>query len=254
MKLINAIVVDDEYFNRDLITKFVLKTNSNYQIIGSSENIDEAFKLINELKPDLLFLDIKMTGGSGFDLLKMFDNPFFEVVFVTGFDEFAIQAFEFNALDYVLKPIDIDKLDITLKKVYERIIAKQSYTKQLTQAINSYSNDYTQINKIPIHYNNEVRLIDLNTIIFIKAEDSFTIIKTSENMQHLSSKRFSDFDFILENNILFCKLNKGVFVNLNFIKSYTKGQECEVRLEDDTIFNVSRRKKTEVLAILSKER
>src|ERR1700741_5424183 len=118
MSNIRALIIEDEFLNRDLISKMILKLHSNFEIVGMAEDIHAGYSLINELKPDLIFLDIKMPGGSGFDLLKKFDEPFFEVVFVTGFDEYAIQAFEFNALDYILKPIDTNKLKSTLDKVY----------------------------------------------------------------------------------------------------------------------------------------
>src|SRR4051812_15578953 len=144
MEKIRAIVIDDEYLNRDLITKFIQSLDPNYDIIANASDIDSAFELINFHRPDLIFLDIKMPGGNGFELLERFDKPFFEVVFITGFDEYAIKAFEHNAVDYILKPIDADKLKQMLQKVYERIAAKLSVSTYLKEIISAYNVDYSK--------------------------------------------------------------------------------------------------------------
>lgn len=253
MSKIKTLIIDDERLNRELISKLVLKTNSNFTICGNAENIDEAFELINSLLPHLILLDIKMPGGSGFELLQKFKNPEFEVIFITGYDEYAIKAFEYNALDYILKPIDSSKLENSLNRVYKRINLKLSLKQNLSEIINSYNIDYSRINKIPIHINNIVQLINIDTIIYIKSEDGCTVFKTIENEKHISSKQTNNFDFILDNNSNFCKINRSVYINIQFIKKYSKGQTCEITLNDGTSFEVSRRKKTEILDLLNKK-
>ncbi len=252
MKTIKTVVIDDELNNRDLITKLVHKIHSDFQIIGDAENIEEGFELINRVKPDLVFLDIKMPGGSGFDLLRKFENPDFEVVFVTGFDEYAIQAFEFNALDYVLKPIDTVKLTVTLNKVQKRIYSKFSITNNLKNILQSYNVDNTKISKIPIHVKDKVVLLNLTDITSIHAEDGCTVFNMLDSMKFISAKQLSDFEFIIDNSPNFIRLNKSTYINLNFVKSYTKGQICMVTLVNGHVFEASRRKKTEILAFLDR--
>lgn len=124
MNKIRAVVIDDEFFNRGLITLLINRLNPDFEIAGEAENLRDGIKLINSVNPDVVFLDIKMPDGSGFDLLKKFPGFTFEVVFITGFDDYVMQALEQKALDYVLKPIDLDKFKVTLEKVQERLIQK----------------------------------------------------------------------------------------------------------------------------------
>lgn len=250
---IRAVVIDDEFYNRDLISKLILNTNSNFEIIGSAENIEEGFELIKSKKPDVAFLDIKMPEGSGFDLLRKFENPNFEVVFVTGFDEYAIKAFDFNALDYVLKPIDTSKLKLTLDKVQNRVYNKHLLSGTMNQVLQSYNSNNT-ISKIPVHFKDKVFLLNLNDIISIQSEDGYTSFYSCSNLNKFtSSKQLIDYEFIIVDYNNFIKLNKSVYINLNYVKSYTKGLICMVTLTNDVVFEVSRRKKTEILELLDRK-
>lgn len=250
MNKINAIVIDDEFLNRNLITQLVVKTNENFNIITSAEDIDEAYKLINEHKPDVIFLDIKMPKGSGFDLLKKFNKPEFEVVFVTGFDQYAIQAFEFNALDYILKPIDITKLKVTLERIQTRFYDKISIPSNLKNFLNTYDDNGIVISKIPIHYKDKVILIDLKEIISIETNVGYTKFNIINSKSQLSSKQLSSFEFIIDSYKNFIRINKGVYINSNFIKNYSKGPICIISLIDGSSFEVSRRKKSEILEVI----
>lgn len=251
MKRIKSIIIEDEYLNRDLIKKLVNRINPNFEIIGEAENIDSGFDLIKECNPDLVFLDIKMPGGNGFELLKRFEKQNFEVVFITGFDEYALQAFEYNVLDYVLKPIDSQKLKNTLEKVYNRISSKLSLVTNLKEILDTYNADCTSIAKIPIHYKDKVVLLDISDIISVQTADGYTIFKTKNREEFMSSKQLSSFEFIINNYSNFCRVNKSSYINLNFIKSYTKGLICMITLTNDFVFEVSRRKKTEILELLN---
>jgi two-component system, LytTR family, response regulator len=247
---IKAIIIDDEYLNRDLIRTYITRLNLKFEILADVDNINDAYDLIDKYKPDVIFLDIKMPDGNGFDLLKRYDKLPFEVVFITGFDEFAIQAFEFNALDYVLKPIDLDKLKVALQRVSEKVSLKLPLSNYFKDIIDSFNIDYSKIIKIPIHFNNKVVLIDINKIVSITNDNGCSVFKTNEYETFLSSRQVSSFEFVLSNYQNFRRLNKSVYVNLNFVKSYTKGNDCFVTLIDDTSFEISRRKKAEILAIL----
>lgn len=253
MKKIRTVVIDDEFYNRGLISKLVVKTHAGFEIIGTAEDIEEGYELINSLQPDLVFLDIKMPGGSGFDLLRKFENPCFEVVFVTGFDEYAIQAFDFNALDYILKPIDTVKLEKTLSKVYHRIYNQLSITDNLKEITKLYHVSTSELSKIPIHVKDKVVLLTINDIISIQSEDGYTAFTDIYSNKSVSAKCLSDFEFIFDVIPSFVRLHKSVYINSNYIKHYTKGQICIVTLIDNSTFEVSRRKKTEILTLLDRK-
>jgi two-component system LytT family response regulator len=250
MKKIRAVVIDDEFYNRGLISKLVVKTHAGFDIVATAEDIEEGYELINSVQPDLVFLDIKMPGGSGFDLLRKFENPSFEVVFVTGFDEYAIQAFDFNALDYILKPIDTVKLEKTLNKVYHRIYNQLSITDNLKEITKLYHVNSAELSKIPIHVKDKVVLLTINDIISIQSEDGYTAFTDVHSNKCLSAKSLSDFEFIFDAIPHFVRLHKSIYVNSNHMKHYSKGQICIITLTDNSTFEVSRRKKTEILAFL----
>jgi two-component system LytT family response regulator len=253
MKKIRAVVIDDEFYNRGLISKLVIKSHSGFEIVGTAEDIEDGYELINSLQPDLIFLDIKMPGGSGFDLLRKFENPSFEVVFVTGFDEYARQAFEFNALDYILKPIDSVKLKKTLDKVYHRIFNQLSTTDNLKEITKLYHINSAELSKIPIHVKDKVVLLAINDIISIQSEDGYTVFTDIYFNKYISAKSLCDFEFIFDAIPHFVRLHKSIYVNSNYVKHYTKGQICIITMADNSTFEVSRRKKAEILAFLDKK-
>ncbi|MBK6983939.1 MAG: response regulator [Bacteroidetes bacterium] len=114
--MIKAFIVDDEEHNRDVLKMLLNKHSPNVEIIGEANNVNDAYVMIYNLKPQLVFLDVKMPIRNGFDLLKLFKKIKFEVIFVTAYDEFAINAFELNAIGYILKPIDYVLLTKTINK------------------------------------------------------------------------------------------------------------------------------------------
>ncbi|MES2679651.1 MAG: response regulator transcription factor [Bacteroidota bacterium] len=246
MNEITAVIIDDEQFNRELIKSFVAHTNPAFIITGEAASVAEGYKLINATKPDLVFLDIKMTDGTGFDLLNLFDRIAFEVVFITGFDEYALKAFDYHALDYILKPVELAKFTETLKKVQARVLSQIHYDK-IKKIVETYNPGEAIIAKIPVHYNDKVVLLDLREIVQVSAHEGCTCFYKSQNEKYTSAKQLSDFAFILESFPSFIRITKGVFININFITSYSKGQDCTVTMNDGSTHEISRRKKTQVL-------
>jgi two-component system, LytTR family, response regulator len=127
MSKIRVVVIDDEHFNRGLITLLIRRFRPDFEIAAEADSVRDGWKAIREQRPDVVFLDIKMPDGSGFDLLKMFKVVPFETIFVTGFDEFQQNASELNAIDYVLKPIDLDKFQQALSNVEQKVIEKRNH-------------------------------------------------------------------------------------------------------------------------------
>ena len=251
MSEIRAIIVEDEFLNRSLIKTLVGKINPSFNVVGEAKNVDEGLILINTLKPDVVFLDIQMPGGSGFDLLRINGRCEFEVVFITGFDEYALQAFEFNAIDYILKPIDSEKLTRALGRVKARIDNNISNVDSLKRIMKSYHSKDAAITKIPVHHNNSVVLLDLDELMYIKSDDGCTLFFTFEAKPYKSSKKLADYEFIIQRFPNFVRINRGTFINSNAIKSYTKGARCSIVLKNDASFEISRRRKSEILNALN---
>ncbi len=251
MNKIKAVVIDDEFAARRIAMQYISELNPAFEIVGEAENIRSGFDLINEQKPGVVFLDIRMPDGSGFDLLNKFETIFFEVVFISGFDSYALKAFEYNALDYVLKPIDSEKFVKTLAKVESKITLNSESGLNIKSTLESYDLEKMVISKIQIHSGNKVVLLPLNSLLFVRSEDGSSQFKNSAGEIYHSAKQLSDFDFIFESYTFLLKINKGTYINTNYIKSYTKGLSCKITLTDDSVFEVSRRKKSEILELLS---
>ena len=253
MTNITTLIVDDEFSNRELIQKMVKSLNPAFDIVGEAKSAAEAFKLINRLKPDLVFLDIKMPVENGFDLLKKFEHVDFEVAFITGFDEYAITAFEYNALDYILKPIDATKFKTALEKIKTRFDNHLSNPHNLKQILKTYHTEQAIITKIPIHHKNKVVLIDLKDLMYIKSVEGCTNFFTLKSEEYISSKKLSDFEFIINQFPNFIRISRSTYINLNALQYYTKGNDCTLILKDGSSFEISRRRKAEVLGLLTKK-
>lgn len=247
MKKIKAVVVDDEVANRRVIISLVAKLNPWIEIVGQAKSISEAHDVISAVKPDLVFLDIKMPDGTGFELLEKYEKINFEVVFVTGFDSYALKAFDFNALDYVLKPINPLKFSKTLSRVHLKIISDGVKGEDLKEIIRSYDYKRSIISRISVHSGNSVVLLNVDDIILIQSEERCLIFKTIKSERFTSSKELSDFAFMLDNYHNMIRVSKSTYVNLNFVTGYSKGEPCILSLSDGSTLEIPRRKKGEIL-------
>lgn len=247
MNIVTAIIIDDEEHNRNVLNKLVKMHCSQVNIIAEAANVDAAFEKINELRPQLVFLDIKMPHKSGFDLLRMFDSINFEVIFVSAFNEYALTAFEFNALGYILKPIDYSKLIKVVDKAILKINSspKNNYLGHFIKTIED-KNDL--INKISVHHNEKVIFINICDIVSVEGNGNIIELKLVNNTCYYSSKSLKLFEAMLEKVGNFVRINKSVIINTDYIKSYNKGDVFNIELINGSDFEVSRRKKTDVLS------
>lgn len=251
MNKIKTVIIDDELLNRELIEGFIIDFSAQLIIIGSAPNVTEGIKLIKQLSPQVVFLDIKMPDGTGFDLLSKLEKIDFEVVFITGYDDFALKAFDVNALDYVLKPIDPLKLKNTLKRVELRIEQKQEKDLDFRDILSGTDLVQNYILKIPLNAGNRVHLVSLNEIVYIKWENRTTNFFLQSGEKYISSQQLTFYANMFDHHPFILRINKKVFINVQYVKSYTKGSLCSILLSNGEEIEISRRKKTAVLDLLS---
>jgi two-component system, LytTR family, response regulator len=250
MNEIIAVVVDDENSCRELIRTLTPQLNDSFVIAGEAASAEQGYEEIIRLKPSVVFLDIQMPNATGFDMLRKFSRIDFEVVFISGFDEYAIKAFEYNALDYLLKPINADKFAHTLQKVKDRIINNFNYFEAVTKAVQLYEPNALRINKVPLHHRGQVILLDPKEIMYVHARETCTEFVRTKTEKYTSSKRLSDFAFMFDDFPNFVRISKSCYINVNFIASYSKGLVSCIEMKDESVHEISRRKKTEILKIL----
>lgn len=214
--MIKAIIIDDEKLGRELIRKF-LEKHSEINIITECANGFEGVKAVNELKPDLVFLDIQMPKLTGFEMLEILDH-FPQIVFSTAYDEFAIKAFEVNAVDYLLKPYSQDRFDEAVEKVKIRLNTNFS-SKQLIENLKDDSID-SRINKITVAKNNEIVFIDFNEIFYLEAQDDYVQIFSSKG-KFLKKRTMKFFEENLPQNE-FVRIHRSYIARIEKIKKLEK--------------------------------
>jgi two-component system LytT family response regulator len=247
MNKIRTVIVDDELLNRSLIKTLISNYGPEFNVCGEAENLRDAHSMIQKCAPQVVFLDIKMPDGSGFDLLKKFPEINFEIVFVTGFDEYALAAFDHNALDYILKPIDIDKFKSTLQKIVSRL------------HIHSGSNDNEpkfQRNpvsaKIPIHFKDQVVLLNPSEIMYLRQTKTGTDFYIHSGEIYSSGKTIEDFKIVIDKMENFVPVNGESVININFVSSYLKSNNPKVIMRDKTEIEISYFNRNEIIKILDR--
>jgi two-component system LytT family response regulator len=247
--MITALIIDDEAHNRNVLKTLLHKYCSQIEVLAESDSAEDGYKKILQHEPQLVFLDIKMPGRSGFDLLKMFTEINFEVIFVSAYNEYAIDAFEFNALDYIVKPIDYAKLIKAVAKATAKIEADGNGN-SILHFIKTLDEKNDLINKLSFHHNGKVAFANVSEVAFIEAKVDLCEINFVDKSKFTSCKSLKLYENLLKPVGHFMRINKSVLINADHIKGYTKGEPCIVELGNGNSFEVSRRKKAEILSKL----
>lgn len=245
-----CIIVDDEKPSVETLRHIIQNyCSDDLTIIGTAGSVDEAYLLIMEKNPDVVFLDIEMPHGSGFDLLEKFTDSSFEVIFTTGFDEYAVTAIKFSALDYLLKPINIEELREAIKKAKKRIESKNSQ-QNLQFLIQNLKNPRDKTNKIPLPILNGFEFVTINSIIYCESDEDYTYVYLVDSPRMAVTKSIKEFEDLLVAYDFF-RIHHSYLINRSFIKKYIKGEGGTVLTDQGVELPVSRRRKTEFLAWLS---
>jgi two-component system LytT family response regulator len=215
-----TIVVDDEAANVENL-QFLLTTHCpQVEIIGSAQTITGASSLIKLHQPELVFLDIQMGKQSGFDLLNSLSEKFFEVIFVTAYDQYGIQAVKFAALDYLLKPLDIDELKLAVNKAAQKLSSKRK-TQQLEFLLEYLKKPSSIAVKIALPQQQEIRYVEVNEVVRCEAESSYTFFILSSGERILISRPLKEYDELLRSQ-QFIRTHQSHLVNQSFVKSWLR--------------------------------
>ncbi|MFK7031247.1 LytR/AlgR family response regulator transcription factor [Flavobacterium oreochromis] len=226
--MINAIIIDDEKRARLNLSILIKEYCPQINIIAECENLPEGVKSIRKNKPDLIFLDIEMPGHSGLELLDFFDENEinFKIIFTTAYQEYAIQAFKFSAIDYLLKPINPEEL----------IAAATRFSKE-KEKIDKYAilkenlKDET-FRKIAVPSGNSLVFIEVNDILFIKGEGAYSEIHFRNNEKLLVSRNLKNFEDIICEQRNFIRIHKSFILNTHYIKSYNKSDGGSIEIQN----------------------
>jgi two-component system, LytTR family, response regulator len=226
--MIKAIVIDDENRTRDLIVKMINSFGFEIEATDGGDNVKNGIESIEREKPDLVFLDIQMPDGTGFDLLKGVKNKDFEVVFITAHEEFAIKAIKFSALDYILKPIDQSELKAAVEKAIRTVGDRKEEVQfeALQQNINP-----SQKRRLVLKTQESVHVVDLENIIRCEADRNYTSFFLTGGKKILVSRTLKEYETLLTGHN-FLRVQQSHLVNLDYVDRYDKGNGGSVVMKD----------------------
>jgi two-component system LytT family response regulator len=236
MKL-RCLIIDDEKLARDLVAEY-LAGNEEIEIAGECAQGKEAVALIDDLKPDIIFLDVQMPGMNGFEILDQIEHDP-HVIFTTAYDQYAIKAFERNAVDYLLKPIDPERFNLAVKRALERIKLEQNHVGELLRDIKT-SGKSTYDSHIFVQKSEKLINLPVEDIVFLEASGDYTIL-TTKNDQFVSSSGIGKLEEIL-NPEKFIRIHRSTIINLSSLKEIEKhfNGGMIVKMQSGKSFPVSR--------------
>ena len=241
--MLNAIIVDDEEFARSSLYFLLQENCENIHISGIAKSVPEARNLLSVNKIDIIFLDIAMPGENGFDLIPQIQQSQAHVIFTTAYDQYALKAIKANALDYLLKPIDIDELKAAVNKASKHIeLSKNSSNKgENLQNLSANLSEKGEIRKISLPNGQGYSLINIDDIIHIEADSNYSIFYLANRDKITVSKVLKEYEEILPAN-QFVRIHKSSIVNLHYLKAYNSKNGLEVMLKNGDKIAVSRRR------------
>jgi two-component system LytT family response regulator len=242
MKTVKALIVEDEEKSRKTLAKMLHDYCSDVSLLGECGNVNDAIKLIDSTKPDVVFLDIELPGRNGFELIEHYDNLSFEVIFTTAYNNYAIKAFKMSAIDYILKPIDLDELRCALDKVREKRELEQK-SEQLNVLKENIQNVFE---KISLPTMEGLIFVDLEDIIRCEAQNNYTKFYLANKENHLVSKTLKFYEGLLS-DFNFFRINRGDIINLKYIKMLQRGKKLKIVLTDGTSLQLTDSRKEEFL-------
>ncbi|MFH6602348.1 LytR/AlgR family response regulator transcription factor [Maribacter algicola] len=239
-----ALIVEDKVYIRKGLINLLEKVETEVAIIGECTSVKEAVVVANACKPELVFLDINLTDGTGFDFLDQTENLDFKTIFITAYEEYALKALKAGAVDYLLKPVDFDELEAALKKIKSLPISEQK--KQLNTAKKVWHQDDATL---VLSLSDSFQVIDLKELLYCESDKGYTTFYLSNNKKYVASKPIKEYEEQLE-KVNFTRPHQSFMVNLKYIDKYDKSGT--IYLKNGKKIPVSSRKKEAFIATFLK--
>jgi two-component system LytT family response regulator len=243
--MLRAILIDDEENSLNALRQKVIQHCPSVEILAACTQPLEAIEKINSLKPDIVFLDIEMPGINGFNLLQNVEYRYFEPVFVTAYDHYAVKAIRYSALDYLVKPVDIDELKITVEKAIQKK-NNPSPDQRLELLLDNLSHPKKRFKRIAIPSHEGLSFVSVEEIIYLEASVNYTHIYLANKRKFVVSRTMKDFEEILPPEI-FVRIHNSHIINKDFLEKYIRGEGGQVVLSNGVVLDVAKRKKADFL-------
>lgn len=246
-------IIDNDSSIREGLKALLLTTGFKSDSIKEAGSVLHGLQLINAFQPELVFLDVEMDDGTGFDLLQKIGNYNFQLVFITAHNKYAVNAFKFSAIDFLLKPIDPLELAVSVNKASNQIRNKnlEAQINLLKENLQQANNKKTSDRKIALSDNNIIHYIKLGDVIYCKAEGSYTVFYISEGRKIMVSRLLKEYEELFE-EFGFLRTHHSYLINTSKIFKFDKNDGGQLILEENHCVPVSSRKREMVLEILGK--
>jgi len=244
--VMRIVIIDDEESVRRSLSKIILQELDDAEIVAEAGDVQTGVDVLKNYSPDLLLLDIQLPDGTGFDLLGKVNQFDFKLIFITAFEEYAIKAFKFSALDYLLKPFDPDEVSKALARVKEAIDLEDTQLK-LNAFLSNIQNISSEVKKIVLRTSESIHLVNVQDIMHCQSDGNYTNIYLHGGKKLIVSRTLKEFEQMLEPYGFF-RLHQSHLMNLNYLDHFNRERE-HVVLKNDTSLPVSSRKKDQLLKI-----
>lgn len=253
MHEVTCVIVDDELQNREVLNRMIDQFCPSVKVLGTAENVDGAIKLVNEVNPDVIFLDIEMPGGNGFTLFDKISKPKFNTIFTTAHAEYAIKAIKFAAFDYLLKPINLLELKTAVEGIAEKkrsgALQSDNNTRMVDVLRTNRKKEAYDFTRIALPTSEGIEFYDIQDILRCEADRAYCIFHLTNKKRIVISKSLKEYeDLLLEAN--FFRVHKSNMINMKHVVKYLKGKGGMVQLSDGSLIAVAVRKKEEFLLSL----
>lgn len=245
--MLSAVIVDDEPYCCEVLSALLLKYCKEVNILAECNSGAAALKAIRELQPNLVFLDVEMPNMNGFDMLQQLPAINFDLIFTTSYDQYALKAIRFSAVDYLLKPIDREELQKAVQKVIQH--SQKPLAQQLEILLQQVRHPVTAINKIAMPTMEGLQMIPVEDIVSCESNSNYTTIILKNKQKIVVSRTLKEMEEMLEDHS-FLRVHHSYLVNLNEVTKYVKGEGGYLVMSDGTNIDVSRSKKERLLKTL----
>jgi len=242
---IRTVIIDDDFYAAENIKSLVKKNNLELDIIGEANSVMSGIKLINGMKPELVLLDIEMPDGTGFDLLDCFPEYDFNVIFITAYNNYALQAFKFSALAFLEKPVELNEFIEAIEKIREHKLETDSYQNLL------FNLKSAKPRKLEIRANEGIYYIDIKDIVHLDSEGRYSLFHTTEGRRLIVTKPLGSYEEILLDKGFF-RIHNSHIINLIHVKQFLKKDKEFVIMSNGSTLAISRRKKDQFLNEMKK--
>jgi len=241
--MLKAIIVDDEPYCCETIAT-LLEESQDIEIVSVCHNAADALVAIRKYSPDIVFLDVEMPKMNGFEMLEHLPQVNFEIIFTTSYDQYALKAIRFSAIDYLLKPVDEEELRTAIQKVIQR--SQKPITQQLEILLQKIHQPSTPINKIAMPTMEGLQMIPVDSIISCESDSNYTILQLKNSKKLIVSRTLKEIEELLEEHS-FVRVHRCYLANMNEVEKYVKGEGGYLVMSDGTTIDVARNKKEVLL-------